>query len=395
MKFKKMGAIFALTLLATSLIGGVIPSTKVMKVEASQNLTFTKFSELTKEDYCDSNLYWDWDDNQANANFFGITNYMDQNGLNKDGYALFYGADKYALYHAATGYEQQEYSATLQTGHSKQWIKDNWDSLNFTKAYIIANPYNFVITYEGCNLDPLPVRKGDIISRPEGTPEYSNPSYRDNYIFIDWYEDCEFITKYVFGTEATKNVTIYARFDWAYSIRYYVDGNYYDEEKCAGGSCLTKPKDPVQEGYHFDGWYTDEACTEAFDWTTPINGDITIYAKFSQIKTGNIAWIFSIIVLLAYVAYVIAYNYVLKKEEVFYLRKEEDKKGLLVCKNHNVISCAVTALDAIFVILFIVLSRNAVSIVFDVLGVIGLAFGIISFLTKDKVLKLIQKLIKR
>ena len=42
-----------------------------------------------------------------------------------------------------------------------------------------------------------------------------------------------------------------------------------------------KPADPVRKGYVFSGWYTDEACTTAFDWTgTGLEADTDLYAKW-------------------------------------------------------------------------------------------------------------------
>lgn len=38
---------------------------------------------------------------------------------------------------------------------------------------------------------------------------------------------------------------------------------------------------PTVEGYTFDGWYVDAAHTTEFDFSTPITGDTTIYAKWT------------------------------------------------------------------------------------------------------------------
>lgn len=45
---------------------------------------------------------------------------------------------------------------------------------------------------------------------------------------------------------------------------------------------LTKPADPTREGYTFGGWYTDEACTQAYDFSTPVAADLTLYAKWTK-----------------------------------------------------------------------------------------------------------------
>ncbi len=44
-----------------------------------------------------------------------------------------------------------------------------------------------------------------------------------------------------------------------------------------------RPADPICEGYHFAGWYADAGMQEPFDFTAPIDGDVTIYAKWIQI----------------------------------------------------------------------------------------------------------------
>lgn len=42
-----------------------------------------------------------------------------------------------------------------------------------------------------------------------------------------------------------------------------------------------------KEGYTFDGWYTDAALTQEWNSSTPVNEDITIYAKFTQNTTSG------------------------------------------------------------------------------------------------------------
>lgn len=41
---------------------------------------------------------------------------------------------------------------------------------------------------------------------------------------------------------------------------------------------LTRPADPINGSNTFTGWYTDKACTELYDFTSPVTEDITIYA---------------------------------------------------------------------------------------------------------------------
>lgn len=50
------------------------------------------------------------------------------------------------------------------------------------------------------------------------------------------------------------------------------------------GSTIDSPADPAAEGYRFGGWYTDTACTKAWDFETAIvQSDMTLYAKWFDI----------------------------------------------------------------------------------------------------------------
>ena len=48
----------------------------------------------------------------------------------------------------------------------------------------------------------------------------------------------------------------------------------------AANGSIAKPADPTREGYTFAGWYTDEACTEAYDFSVAVTADMTLYAKW-------------------------------------------------------------------------------------------------------------------
>lgn len=47
------------------------------------------------------------------------------------------------------------------------------------------------------------------------------------------------------------------------------------------GSVVARPEDPVAEGYRFDGWYRDAACTKVWNFESDIvQSDMTLYAKW-------------------------------------------------------------------------------------------------------------------
>lgn len=57
-------------------------------------------------------------------------------------------------------------------------------------------------------------------------------------------------------------------------------GSSVNGQTPASGSTVSKPTDPTREGYTFAGWYTDEACTEAYDFSVAVTADMTLYAKW-------------------------------------------------------------------------------------------------------------------
>ena len=58
------------------------------------------------------------------------------------------------------------------------------------------------------------------------------------------------------------------------------EGSKVDFQTTAANGSIAKPADPTRKGYTFAGWYTDEACTEAYDFSVAVTADMTLYAKW-------------------------------------------------------------------------------------------------------------------
>lgn len=58
------------------------------------------------------------------------------------------------------------------------------------------------------------------------------------------------------------------------------EGSKVDFQTTAANGSVAKPADPTRKGYTFAGWYTDEACTEAYDFSVAVTADMTLYAKW-------------------------------------------------------------------------------------------------------------------
>ena len=46
------------------------------------------------------------------------------------------------------------------------------------------------------------------------------------------------------------------------------------------GDVISAPPAPAKDGYTFGGWYTDEACTQGWNFSDGIPGDMTLYARW-------------------------------------------------------------------------------------------------------------------
>jgi len=48
------------------------------------------------------------------------------------------------------------------------------------------------------------------------------------------------------------------------------------------GSNAVEPDDPTKSGFNFDGWYTDPGLTSRYNFGTPVNADLTLYAGWTR-----------------------------------------------------------------------------------------------------------------
>ena len=65
----------------------------------------------------------------------------------------------------------------------------------------------------------------------------------------------------------------------AWTVTFNTDGGSTVAEQIRANAAATKP-DSRKAGYTLVGWYTDEACTAAYDFTKPVTDNIPLYAKW-------------------------------------------------------------------------------------------------------------------
>lgn len=120
------------------------------------------------------------------------------------------------------------------------------------------------------------IDRGEKFTKPTSTPE------KKGYTFIGWYNGDE---EYIFSTVPTDDVTLTAKWDInQYTVKFVSEHGSFADQTIEHGKPIETDKltIPEVEGYTFDGWYTtNDTHSTKFDFSTPITGDTTVYAKWT------------------------------------------------------------------------------------------------------------------
>ena len=164
--------------------------------------------------------------------------------------------------------------------------KTQWDD-NITKGsnndvlenHLICAKLEATFTADGTTFAPA-----QTIDRGEKFEEPAEPS-KENHTFAGWYNGDE---KFDFDADTTKapNVlNLVAKWDInKYTVQFVSDYGSFADQTVEHGKPIETDKltIPEVEGYTFDGWYTtNDTHSTKFDFSTPITGDTTIYAKWT------------------------------------------------------------------------------------------------------------------
>ena len=169
-----------------------------------------------------------------------------------------------------TGYELGENCVVTLNGKANSG--DNIFQLDLpTRSFTVT----FVTDY-GTAPNPQTVQRGGNATEPKLPDE-------EGYAFKGWYTDRECTTPFDFAqTPINNDITLYAK--WAKTWTVTFDSNGHGTapavQTVEEGENAAKPTDPTDGDYSFQGWYTTAECSTTFDFSTPITGDTTVYAKW-------------------------------------------------------------------------------------------------------------------
>ena len=110
------------------------------------------------------------------------------------------------------------------------------------------------------------------------------------YRFKEWQVMSGGITvtdnKFAIGTADVEIKAVFEEIPASVTYTVTFDANGHGTAPAAqtveAGKAAAKPSDPAETGWIFDGWYREAACINAFDFSTLITDDITLYAKWTE-----------------------------------------------------------------------------------------------------------------
>lgn len=141
----------------------------------------------------------------------------------------------------------------------------------------------FDVTFDtdgGTSIEKITVEENNTVTLPTTDP------VKEGYYFAGWYSDSDYELKYDVNTKVTSNITIYAKFMKKAKVSFNTNGNGTIADAITDiKGRIEKPENPTKSGYEFGGWYKDAEFTTEFDFDSVVSEDITLYARFAEIKT--------------------------------------------------------------------------------------------------------------
>ena len=121
-------------------------------------------------------------------------------------------------------------------------------------------------------------------NKPIGTLGIAEPT-KTGYRFSGWVTENN-VPWNISSDTVTSDMKLYASWpeDQWYSVTFDANGQGTAPEKqtVKDNGQATEPRALKADGYTFGGWFTDKACTTAYNFATPVTDNMTLYAKWTK-----------------------------------------------------------------------------------------------------------------
>ena len=149
-----------------------------------------------------------------------------------------------------------------------------------TDLYAKCTPKTFQVSFITDD-DSITIPK-QAVTYPASAAEPTGLS-KTGYTLDGWYTDKDCTTAYDFSSKVTGDITLYAKWNInSYKVSFDSNGGSSVAAQSVNyNTAASKPADPSKTGFTFAGWFTDKDCTTAYDFSSKVTGDITLYAKWN------------------------------------------------------------------------------------------------------------------
>ncbi len=163
-------------------------------------------------------------------------------------------------------------------------------ALVITGCAVVEFDISFVS--EGEVIHTVETNGGEAIKLP------SEPT-REGYVFDGWYWDKDtwqrpFTASSLLNEPLKSDMSVYAKWideselEQSYTVSFNsVGGSQIEAQEVKYNDLVSKPLDPVRDGYAFSGWYLDADYESKWSFDTErVKASVTLYAKWTRIGTG-------------------------------------------------------------------------------------------------------------
>ena len=182
-----------------------------------------------------------------------------------------------------TGLDQATVTVTVPAGSTgNRGYTATWTAKSYTVTFDVQG--------HGTAPKAQTVKYGKKAATPKDPTE-------SGYAFGGWYQDAACKQKFSFSTQITGDITLYAKWDEAYTLKFHTNGgNTIKSINAAKGSKVELKKyKPSRSGYYFVGWYrtkdlksgTQVSWQHMTDTYADSEGVIHVYAKWKKMDTTN------------------------------------------------------------------------------------------------------------
>jgi len=151
-----------------------------------------------------------------------------------------------------------------------------------TKSDSQSGPFTVTFSNIGSAvIEPQTVEKGKLAQKP-ADPVITGFKFNGWFFLVG-----SNLVQFDFTSPITGDLALYAQWTRIFTVTFNDGIGSPSASQVETGSVVTRPADPIRDGYHFDGWFVLNG-TAPFNFSTLITADIILYARWTEIIPDSV-----------------------------------------------------------------------------------------------------------